>query len=370
MRNQAWLEIRLDYFKKNIELIREHTEKRKILLMVKANAYGHGAIEITKFAFEECGISHFACATVEEALALRRSLPLSKFEIYVFSENNISDSSRWQNEILGERITPVISSLEQLRVFLENRFFENTPLILKMNTGMNRLGISREDQGEVMDLLRRYQRVEIEHLMTHLSSSSDRNQDSLTFEQVELFEEIKKDFSHSNIKILHSSISNSGAVERKIALESNDFIRLGLLAYGPSIKAHMGTVNISTLQGDALMVRSIKKGDIIGYNGLKAPRNGLLAIFPLGYGDGISPQYRGAIFKCEEYRGEVVGHINMDMTFVLFPFEAEKSLKKSHIIIWDHGVGDFLKLTKKLRLLPYHLFCQLSTRVPRKYKYN
>ena len=165
------LMIHLDRFKKNIESIQNHCPKNKILLMVKADAYGHGLSEIVDYSFRELGINEFGVATLGEALTLRRNFPEAKFEIYVFSDLQLGLDTL-KEQYIENRLIPVISHFDDLNNILEDKSFSNLPICLKFNTGMNRLGLHYEKSSEVIELLKRHQRKEIFHFMSHMANGS------------------------------------------------------------------------------------------------------------------------------------------------------------------------------------------------------
>ena len=139
MRFHSSLQINLEYLKSNLNQIRSIAKNCEILFMVKANAYGHGAVEIVEYAFNQAAVKEFGVATLGEALYLREKLPQLNFDLYVFSDLEMRSSDNYRHYV-DKKIIPVLSNMKDLDFFLEHEDLRYIPLCLKFNTGMNRLG--------------------------------------------------------------------------------------------------------------------------------------------------------------------------------------------------------------------------------------
>ena len=144
MRFRTRLYVDLSLLADNFEKLKELAPKNEVIFMVKADGYGHGMVPIVHFAITELNIKEFGVATLGEAKKLREELADYEFEIFVFSDIQI-ESKACQEIFLSHRIIPVISNIEDIQIFLENPDFNNFPIFLKVNTGMNRLGILPEE---------------------------------------------------------------------------------------------------------------------------------------------------------------------------------------------------------------------------------
>jgi alanine racemase len=120
LRKHTLLKINLNHFEWNIKLIKEKYPQKEILMMVKANAYGHGALSLVDFCMEKNLLKQFGVATLGEALEIREGLTFKNFDLFVFSESLL-----WQKSSLdyyiAQRIIPVIHRIEDLEYFLESR---------------------------------------------------------------------------------------------------------------------------------------------------------------------------------------------------------------------------------------------------------
>ncbi len=373
------LVVNLDYFKENIQSLRRFYPPKEIIFMLKAGGYGHGAEELSLVAINE-GISSFGLASLDEAISLRKKLldyrSLTSGEtcrLLVFSDLEFfqKDALTFYN-CYG--ITPVISSLYALKIFLESRLFSQVPLFLKMNTGMNRLGISGEgDELEMcIKLLKSRGRRAISHLMTHFANASE---DDTLFpdpaSQIEKFRSLLGAFSAAGIQVEETSLANSGAIEKGATRNSinESHIRPGLMLYGPSSLAEKdrsweGKL-ISSLSSSVVHRRKIREGDSVGYGGERVPEDGELVIVPLGYGDGISQDYRGVKLP---HGGTFFAKINMDMAQIFFPYSERRQVPREgeKVVFWEN-LEQFYTLVSQTKTTSYELFCQLSSRIKRVY---
>lgn len=349
----------------------------KLLFMIKADAYGHGIINITKYAHEECQVEEFGCATLGEALRLRKNLSDLEIEVYVFSDTDLA-SQISRREYIDKRILPVISSLDDLEMVLDDKEMLHLPLVLKFNTGMNRLGIKVENKDNVLRLLKKHQRQKIHHLMTHFASSFRSQEVTASIaKQAQAFNELKNFFLNSGLKIEKTSLSNSGAIEQQLGGDETH-IRPGLMLYGPSsmlpktkLKTSWKGLNISNLEVGIIRKDRINKGEPIGYGETPAPKDGVLVYVAIGYGDGFLTQYSGFVCQHKGHHGSVVGRISMDLTAILFPLKAEADLKVGECIsLWSEDCSAIIDLCKISKSIPYQVFTALNERVPRVYQWN
>ncbi|MEK6624675.1 MAG: alanine racemase, partial [Bdellovibrionota bacterium] len=319
MRLAANLAIDLKLLKSNIQILQTLASNTAILFMVKANGYGHGMVPITRFTLEECGVENYGVATLFEGLALRKAIPERSFDIYVFSENHLS--SHYAEQYAHNALIPVISSSEELDLFLSEKIFSRVPLALKFNTGMNRLGLSMDELDLIMAKLKSKGRRDIFHLMTHFGRSfelsTEHNQ--VTLEQMKSFEGIQQCLLQAGFSIRFTSTSNSGAIEQGIGLGLSH-IRPGLMLYGPSALSATSWKgqSISSLKVKVLRRMSVKKNTPIGYGGTLTPEDGTICVLAIGYGDGLSTKLQNTILHHLPGRPTFFGRINMDMSQLFY----------------------------------------------------
>ncbi len=373
MRYRSRLHIDLNLLAENILELRSFASS-KILFMVKADGYGHGAVPLVRFTYEELGITEFGCATLGEAMQLREELPDLKFEVYVFSDVQLEDEELAE-VYLHHRIIPVLSSFDSLNIFLKNPDFRHFPLCLKFNTGMNRLGLDSQKLDQVIELLKKSGRMSLYHIMTHFSCGSlPMKKNKRNLYQISEFKRIKEELALAGFEIERTSISNSGAIEQKVGLDETH-IRPGLMLYGPSsllpqyreLSCWKGKI-ISSLETYIIDVFKAERGMPIGYGASTCPDNGLVAIIALGHGDGLFTGFKGVELCHKKKHCKVFGRVNMDMTQVFFKgANSDQAVAGEAFVIWDHDAKKFEKICEQTKLIPYELFCQLTSRVPRVY---
>ena len=164
MKHSTFLEVNLRLLQENISKIKK-LSPAKLLPMVKANAYGNGLVPVSKFLVLECGVTRLGCATLGEAIYLFNQCPDLDAEVMVFSDTEISNPealSAYQNLA----ITPVLHQKSDVELALTHPDLKKLPLVLKINTGMNRLGLTLE---ELSELAPRLKNRSVKHLMTHFA---------------------------------------------------------------------------------------------------------------------------------------------------------------------------------------------------------
>ena len=378
MKFRTRLIVDLNNLKDNYNAIKKMSSDSKVLFMVKADGYGHGMVPIVRFGVTSLGIEEFGCATLSEALCLREELSDLEFDIYVFSDTQLTEPGN--DEIYSKRrILPVISNLNDLEFLLHSPELKNLPICLKFNTGMNRLGLDPNDTPQIVNTLKKHGRSSVHHLISHYANASfSMMTDERNLLQGSRLLEIKKYFFESGIKLERTSQSNSGAIEQKIGFKTNGdtHIRPGLMMYGATSLSpefaecgHYSGKIISRLETYIIRTFEVLAGTPVGYNSTLCPYDGVIAVLAIGYGDGFSTRYSGAHLYHKGFEGVIFGRVNMDMIQVLFPKEALKHLTANDVFtIWGQQEGDLLKFSEETKTIPYEIFCSLLPRIPRVYR--
>ncbi len=363
MRFHSALHVSNEKLAKNFLLLKKQT-KSNIIFMVKANAYGHGLVPIVDYCLKENLTTTFGVASLGEALELKKNIK-SDMRIFVFSDSEVNNEE--YHKYYNQNLIPVIHSLEELESFFK---LKNIPLVLKFNTGMNRLGIAHNQISKCIELLKKHNRKNIFHLMSHFSSSYfPMEKNKRTHEQKAHFDEIIKEFKAAAIKIEETSLANSGAIEQNYSLDYSH-IRPGLMLYGPKSftdSAWNGEI-ISNLKANILSTFEVKRGTPLGYGGHVCDKEGLIAIVALGYGDGFLTYYSGLEISHLGFKAKIMGRVNMDLIQVYFPPQAIGKVKHDQqITIWDHSQERMQSICSQVKTIPYQFFCALSERLPRLY---
>tara|TARA_R110000868_G_scaffold42895_5_gene144710 strand:- start:10558 stop:11688 length:1131 start_codon:yes stop_codon:yes gene_type:complete len=374
MQTRASLYVYPELLARNIADLKILAAGKEIIPMVKSNGYGHGAVEISN-TLMDLDIKILGVASLAEALELRTQMNKNSCEIYVFSDPQLSDNTNlafYQDF----RLTPVISNQSDLNIFLQTKEFNHTPLILKFNTGMNRLGLAPEEVEAICSQIKKSGRKSIDHVMTHFACASQSIELAHNLRQQTEFTNVLTQIKATGLSLNATSIANSGALEQKTGLEYTH-IRPGLMMYGPSslipgIESQWSGRIISSLKVRILETRQMKKGDPIGYGLTPISKDGKALIASIGYGDGFNNRYQKAKFQIGDsnqakHDVQVVGRVNMDMVQLLA--SSECSIKAGDLVsFWDDDPHSIDQICATSKTIPYELFCQLSVRVPRIFK--
>lgn len=367
MRHSSSLEINLSYLSENFAKIGSLAKKAQILPMVKADAYGNGLIPISQYLLRDCGVKTLGCASLGEALILKRECPDLDFEVMVFSDTEIQNSDHRRN-YEHFKITPVIHQKSDFQVLEADPKMKKTPLVLKINTGMNRLGLTLEELESMLPTLKNRG---VKHLMTHFACSYYPSKPGdKTERQLAEFAKAEKMLQEAGVSVEETSVSNSGAIEQGIGVERT-WVRPGLMLYGPySVSSQTWNGHqISKLQTKVLKTFIVKKGTPVGYGVNVAPEDLFIALLPLGYGDGLLTYASGVSINVNGVEGKIFGRVNMDMSFLSFPVEKAGLLKEGdQVEIWNHENQTIADLATQMKTIPYQLMCAISPRIPRIYK--
>jgi alanine racemase len=367
MRFTTFLEVNLGLLQENIQKIKDFSSAR-ILPMVKADAYGNGLISISKTLVNECGLKTLGCASLGEAVSLFNQCPNLETEILVFSDSEITNPD-WLRAYEDFAIVPVLHSKHDVEFVLKHPSLRKLPIVIKVNTGMNRLGLDLE---ELSDLAPKLKNRGVKHLMTHFAHSySPIKPQDRTYRQMEEFVKAKKILSHAGVEVEETSVSNSGAIEQKFGVNET-WVRPGLMIYGPSSlenqfiwKGHQ----ISRFVTKIMKIFKVKKGTPLGYGAKVTGRDGLVAIIPVGYADLSVSTISGAELMINGFKAEFIARVNMDMSYLMFDVSVGDKIKVGDVVeIWNHDNRFISELANQMKTIPYHLMCAVTSRIPRIYR--
>ena len=307
------LELKLSACRDNYRYFRSLLEPTtKLLVLVKANAYGHGAVEFASIMQKE-GADYLAVAYPIEGMELRKSgisLPILV----------LTAGTDYYNEMTDSRLEPSIPNLYSLRTLcriLEKRGITDFPVHIKLDTGMHRLGFMTSELQELTDFLKDCKFVRVKSIFSHLAAAEDPESDDFTLGQIRMFEaNAERIISEIGYRpMLH--ILNSAGIERFTQYQ-HDMVRLGIGIYGISAIPGKKLSPVASLKCKILQIKHLTQGDgTIGYgrHGHIAPEGTTIATIPVGYADGID-RHLGcghASFSLNGHRVPTIGNICMDM---------------------------------------------------------
>ena len=358
---QCILEISLKKIKSNWEKINKYSNFRASAV-VKANAYGFGLEEIAK-ALSQSGCNFFYVAQIEEGIKLRNCLKSNKIKIGIL-EGMVHNPEEYKKN----NLIPVINNLNQLNNFI--KFKNLSPQIkgiLHIDTGMNRLGLDKNELDFVLENISYISSINFEFIMTHFSNSNVQNDN---FNNIQYKKILKINSYFKNKKI---SLSNTGGIllDKKYILDQT---RPGIGIYGYDANGKNIILNNKNLDFPAklkapiLQIRFCKTGDKVSYGRTeRLNRDSKLATIGIGYGDGILRLLKKTMsIVINGKTCPIIGSITMD-SLIIDITDVEKDLK----------VGSYLELINQdffinwnkseLGLSIYELFTLISNRVIRKY---
>lgn len=359
-------EISLPALVKNLYTLRSLCRK-EIIPVVKADAYGHGMVPVAKILVARGSCLTLAVATLEEAIELRRKMP------HGISILVLSGYLPHQFDAYGKyRLTPVIHSLYHLKTLLGRRHLPE--IHLKIDTGMNRLGLT---PSQIPDAIRTLEKLQIKlaGLATHFAESETTVGD-FTDQQIALFEGIYREFLSRRLLNTDAKIhiGNSGAILRG-KLSMSVAVRPGLSLYGispnPRLPGGEDLLPVMEWKTRILALKDLKRKETVGYNRTyMAKKKEKIALLPIGYADGY-PRLLSNLGEVllNGKRLPIRGRISMDLTAVDctgVPGAKEGALAtlmgksgKDQITAWE--------IAHWAETIPYEILCGISSRVPRVY---
>ena len=287
----------------------------KMLVLVKANAYGHGAIEFA-LMMQNAGADYLAVALPVEGIELRQAgiaLPILV----------LTAGTDFFDEIIDNRLEPGIPNLYTLKALvstLQTRGIEDFPIHIKLDTGMHRLGFMPSEIPELIEYLKDCPNVKVKSIYSHLCVAEDPSMDSFTLGQAALFEKGASLIEDSLGYHPMFHLLNSAGIERFPQFQ-HDMVRLGVGIYGISSLPDVRLKPVASLKVKILQIKTLGPEDgAIGYgqHGHIAPSGTTIATIPVGYADGIDRHLgRGqASFNLNGHRVPTIGNICMDMTML------------------------------------------------------
>ena len=305
------LELNLKAATENFRYFRTMLDPQtKLLVLVKANAYGHGGVEFAAM-MQRAGADYLAVAYPVEGLELRRngiSLPILV----------LTAGTDFYPEIIETRMEPSIPnlySLQKLVSVLKEKGLKDYPIHIKLDTGMHRLGFMGDEIPALIDFLKNSPEVRVKGLFSHLCVADEPEQDAFTHAQLDLFEQRTQQVAQGIGYMPMRHILNSAGIERFNDYQY-DMVRLGIGIYGISALPGVKLAPVASLKVKILQIKTLTAGDTVGYGRWgKASEGTVIATIPVGYADGIDRHLgRGAAsFSLNGHRVPTIGNICMDM---------------------------------------------------------
>lgn len=313
--HQTVMEINLNAMLANLRMFQKILKPgTRLMAMVKAFSYGSGSFEIASL-LQFHGVDYLAVAYTDEGVALRRAgihLPIMV----------MNTSVSGFNALVEYNLEPVLYSLDlykKFAQFIRQEGIPQYPVHIEFETGMNRLGISKQDLPELLSLLK-IQNFKIQSVFSHLAASEDPQYDAFTKEQAALFAQFCDAVESVVDYPLLRHIENTAAISRKPDLQLG-MVRLGIGLYGinPSTDKPLLLEEVSTLKSTIAQIKHLEPGETVGYGRKgKISRPSVIATVRIGYADGyprVLGEGRGRMLVGGQL-APVIGSICMDMTMI------------------------------------------------------
>ncbi len=309
--------IHLDHLVYNYTRIKNHIQGREVMAVVKADAYGHGAVHVAK-ALESAGVKWFLVFTPEEAIELRENGIEQKIMVACRLHKDYFESAIKYEFILN------CSCLEDF-LLLKSYHIENgvsPEFHLKIETGMSRLGASPDEYDQIFDELKQMKELRCSGIYSHFATA-DEGDLSYAEYQLILFKRALEVANKKELEFDHIHISNSGTVLNLPEAHYN-LVRVGMLLYGalPSdeVPDDISLKPVMEFTGPVVNVRRVSKGTKVSYGGVwSAPKDTNIAVVQMGFADGFPrPWYEMGyvMYKGEKY--PIAGRVCMDQFMVDF----------------------------------------------------
>ncbi|MFM8911641.1 MAG: bifunctional UDP-N-acetylmuramoyl-tripeptide:D-alanyl-D-alanine ligase/alanine racemase [Flammeovirgaceae bacterium] len=330
----------------------------KLMAMVKAFAYGSGSEEVANL-LQYHQVDYLGVAYADEGVDLRKN----NIALPIMVMNPAEES---YHHLLDHWLEPVMYNLKMLASFLDFVGDQPATIHIETDTGMHRLGFEQEDVAEIVSMLQSKPNVKVASVFSHLAGADESLHDGFSQQQFHRYQQFYESLTQPlNIKPLRH-ILNSPGILRLPDLQM-DMVRLGIGLYGvnPTEEAFSQLQPVATLKTVVSQVRTIKKGETIGY-GRKgvAEKDIQLATIAIGYADGFSrgfSQGKGAVLVRGQ-RAAVVGNVCMDMTMV--DVSGLGAREGDEVVIFGEGLP-IHEVAQRLGTIPYEILTNTSERVKR-----
>jgi alanine racemase len=365
---RSWVEISLSQIAKNFQSVKTAVgPKVEVMPVVKADAYRHGAVEVSR-TLEAHGANWLAVSNVEEGVALRQAGIQTRILV-------MADFLPWSRQaMLEHNLTPVLPSLDEVREL--DAMGKPANYHLKIDSGMGRLG-TRAAAAEIYETIRNARSAKLEGLMTHFASVTNFNTRQ-TEDQEQTFFEIAAYLKDAGAIPKYVHLASTGAIAHPRPEAWRSMVRPGISIYGyvspAKGKAPPQILEVKpalTWKASVLTVKEVPAGALIGYGGMyRAPAAMRIAILAVGYADGIPHRLsnRGKVIF-EGHLLPILGAVSMDLTTIDATPCLDLKPGDAVTILGEEGEAkiDAQQIARQAGTISYSVLCGISSRVKRIY---
>ncbi|KOR24541.1 alanine racemase [Clostridium sp. FAM 1755] len=367
----VWAEIDLDNLQYNVEQVKNICKNKDIIGVIKANAYGHGAMEIAPTLLEN-GVTRLAVAVLSEAMELRMSGVKKPIMILGYTPGSLGDMLL-DNDI-EQSVYSYNDALELSKVAVLKRKILKIHIVI--DTGMGRIGfLPTKESVEDVYKISKLPNIKIEGIFSHFSSADELNKD-YTLYQMNKYNEFINELENKDLSIPIKHIANSAAI---IDLESThlDAVRAGIIMYGyyPSndvLKDNIKLKPVMSLKTSIVHIKKVPAGEYISYGRtFKTEKESIIATLPIGYADGYNRllSNKGKVIVNGKL-APIVGRVCMDQCMI--DVTSIEDLKVGDLVTImgeENGVSYTAEdIASEIGTISYEVICNVNKRVPRVYK--
>ncbi len=358
--------VNLEAIASNFRYARSLTSGRRIMAVVKANAYGHGAVQVAR-RLEKEGVDMFGVATLGEAISLRDRGVTTPVLILT------PPTPEEYRDIISRGFSLMVYDLDNVNEInmIAKCMGQVARVHLKVDTGMGRFGCTPEEAPSIARHIHQMEWVDLEGVATHFPRS-DEGPVGFTLHQVKVFRQVISEMVELGVGFRLVHAANSGAILSRVSQSPCNMVRPGLMLYGyapsrvlfdPNLRPAMEVVT------RVIQVKRIKKGTPVGYgHTFHAPEDGYLAVLPIGYADGYprALSNRGYVWIAGHVL-KISGRVCMDSSMVFAPEDVPIKPGDEAVVM---GVRDGFRyladdMAEATGSIPYEVTCSFTSRVPR-----
>lgn len=365
----TWAEVDLGAIRHNFFQIKRFLdETTKVLVAVKANAYGHGILKVSDILVKS-GVDYLGVATTDEALYLRSKG--IKIPILILGSILVAEIE----PIIKNNITQTVGDIHLALAIngYAGRRRKKAKIHIKIDTGMGRIGIWHQEALHFIRRLVKLKNLEIEGIFSHFSSADE--DEFVTRQQIRDFSHLVEKLEKLGIHIMYKHMANSIAIVDYRDSHMN-LVRPGLMIYGlyPKWDGYHHKINLRpalSLKSRVVFIKDVPPGRRISYGGTyTATRHTTVATIPIGYGDGFNRQLSNkGLVLIKGKRAPVIGRVCMDQIMVDTGHIPQVKVGDEVVLIGKQKQGRITveELAKLCDTIPYEVACWFDNRIPRLY---
>lgn len=369
--SSTWAEVNLTNIKYNVDTVKKALTKDTMLCcVVKADAYGHGAVEVSKFLDKEENVDFFSVARLEEGLVLAKAGIKKPILCMGYTNTNKIQHAIDSNIRITVYSLEMAIKIDELAKLSNKKAYVH----IKIDTGMSRIGFLVNEHS-ISDIKKMFtlENLVIEGIYTHFAKSDEENKET-TYKQINKYNKVINSLEEANLNIPIKHVSNSAAI---LDLRECDFnmVRLGISLYGsyPSSEVSRDIKLKTALELKTIVnnIKNIEKGTSVSYAGIyTADKDVKIATLSVGYADGFPRTQKNPQVFINGRLLNIVGRMCMDQTMVEVPNDFDIKMEDEAILIGDIDgirIGD---ISSRVGTIDHEILCCITKRVNRVYITN